>query len=362
MQMTKKPPRHPPGRRTARSHQGPTRRASVVPVWVGWFAVAAILAAGSLAYSNSFAGVFLFDDNWSIVDNSNIRTLNNPWEVIVNSRRPVLNLSLAVNYAVGELDVWGYHAVNLAIHLVAALVLFGLIRGSLVRASRGGNLAEAAPWISMAAATLWVVHPLQTQSVTYVIQRGESLMGLFYLLTLYCVMRGAASPRAGRWYTIAIVGCALGMGTKAVMVTAPFVVLAYDRIFLAGSLRKLLRRRWPLYAGLGGTCFILVFCGVVRGVLFPMPGATGNVGFAYKGVSAGEYAVSQPAVILHYLKLCLWPKDLCLDYRWAVAGDTTVILLTSAVIMAMLTATVWAFRRNAPLAFLAHVCHFAVGL
>ena len=85
----------------------------------------------------------------------------------------------------------------------------------------------------MVIALIWVVHPLQTQSITYLIQRAESLMGLFYLLTLYCVIRGAGSPRGGWWYAAAIISSALGMGSKAVMVTAPVAVLLYDRAFLS---------------------------------------------------------------------------------------------------------------------------------
>ena len=107
-----------------------------------------------------------------------------------------------------------------------------------------------------------VLHPLQTQGVTYVIQRSESLMGLFYLLTMYCVIRGADSRRSALWYAGATACCWLGMGSKAVMVTGPVVVLLYDRTFLARSLWDALRKRLELYLGLASGWGVLWLIGV----------------------------------------------------------------------------------------------------
>ena len=198
-----------------------------------------LVTAGSLVYLNSFAGVFVFDDTRHIVQNEAIHTLWPPWEVLA-TRRPTLNLSLAVNYAISGSNVWGYHALNLAVHVLAGLILFGIVRRTweLVRLKRergeaparhdrrvsdpiGGPTEATASWGAFAIAMIWLVHPLQTQSVTYVIQRSESLMGLFYLLTLYCVIRSADSPRCRWWCVAAVASAALGMGSKAVMVTVP---------------------------------------------------------------------------------------------------------------------------------------------
>src|SRR5580704_18515542 len=78
-------------------------------------------------------------------------------------------------------------------------------------------------------ALLWAIHPLQTESVTYVSQRAESLVGLFYFLTLYCFIRGESSARAGCWYGGAVLACLLGMASKEVMASAPLIVLLFDR-------------------------------------------------------------------------------------------------------------------------------------
>jgi len=154
--------------------------------------------AGLWAYSNTFSAPFFFDDVPAIVDNPSIRHLGAIGEVLSPSGsdgsgvagRPLVNLSLALNYAWGGLDVRWYHAFNLIVHLLAGLTLFGIVRRTLDR--RGNIQSVALAWV---IAVIWTVHPLLTESVTCVIQRTESLMGLFYLLTLYCFIRGLGGAR-----------------------------------------------------------------------------------------------------------------------------------------------------------------------
>src|SRR5580698_102093 len=98
-------------------------------------AVGIIALAAAAAYRTSFSGALVLDDVQSIVDNPTIRhlwplsiPLSPPRVDLTVSARPLLNLSLAVNYAISGLHVWSYHAVNLAIHVLAALTLFGIVR------------------------------------------------------------------------------------------------------------------------------------------------------------------------------------------------------------------------------------------
>jgi len=188
-----------------------------------------LIVVGIAVYANSVWGVFLFDDAYAIVDNLRIRQLF-PVERWMATERPVVELSLAVNYAVGKLNVTGYHVFNVAVHIAAALTLFGLVWRTVTHCQSRGRkptdtviVTRIAPGalFAFAVALIWLVHPLQTESVTYVIQRAESLMGLFYLLTMYLFVRGAGSARSWRWYAAAVVVCALGMACKAVMATAP---------------------------------------------------------------------------------------------------------------------------------------------
>ena len=150
-----------------------------------------IVLAAWAAYANSFSAPFVFDDPMSIEQNPTIRHLDRLTDVLSPpatatgaAGRPVVNLSLALNYTLGGLDVRGYHVVNTLIHALAGLVLFGIVRRTLLRPRWRESFGAAALPLAFAIALLWVLHPLQTESVTCVVQRSESLMGLFYLLAL----------------------------------------------------------------------------------------------------------------------------------------------------------------------------------
>jgi tetratricopeptide (TPR) repeat protein len=361
-------------------------------------AAAAIALATIAAYSSSFHTALVFDDLPAIVENPTIRrgwpisTALSPPNNTTVAGRPLVNLSLAANYAWGGTDPWGYHLVNLAIHLAAALVLFDLVRrtplcgpvdpqtdragfparASLTEASRsavrsgplplfeppspqpspegrGGRLA-----VAFAAALWWAVHPLQTESVTYIVQRAESLCGLFYLATLYCLLRGvqariqppspqpspegrgSGATRARGWYAACALACWLGMATKEVMATAPLVALLYDGLFLAGSFRQAWRDRRGLYAALAAS-WLLLAC-----LVLGTGGRSGSAGFHHR-ITPLAYAATQAGALLGYLRLSVWPRTLVFDYgretvaglgqAWPEIGVVAGLLLVSLVVL-----------------------------
>ncbi|MFH1418078.1 MAG: tetratricopeptide repeat protein [Planctomycetota bacterium] len=317
----------------------------------GVWLVLIIVVAGLAVYLTSLNGAFILDDSRCIVNNESIRQLW-PLDTRLLERRPVVNLSLAINYAVGGLEPFGYHVANILVHILAAMTLFGIIRRSLLLDPLRKTHGAAAPWLAFVSALFWVVHPLQTQSVTYIVQRAESMMGLFYLLTLYCLIRSATTRRAWIWHAGSVVCCALGMGSKAVMVTAPVVMLLYDRAFLCPSFAQALRARWQLYLGLGATWIVLFLSGVATGVLNPNATGLATVGFAFKGISPLQYLATQPGVILYYLRLAFWPMGLCLDHGWPPAKEAGQILSQSLLIVALLAGTLWAYLRRPCFGFL----------
>ncbi len=279
------------------------------------FLAAGLIALATVAaFSNSFGGPFVFDDEAAILQNPTIRHLWPIWGSLCPpnsgetvSGRPLLNLSLAINYALSGYHVLGYHVTNLAIHLMAAVLLFGVLRRTLLLPALRDRWAAAATALALATALLWAIHPLQTESVTYLAQRAESLVGLFYLLTLYCFLRGVDSARAIWWFAGSAIACLLGMASKEVMVSAPLMVLLYDRTFCAGSFREAWRRRRGLYLVLASTWLLLgwlVVSGHNRG---------GSVGFGAR-ISWWAYFGTQFGAIVHYLRLCVWPHPLLLDY------------------------------------------------
>jgi len=309
-----------------------------------------ILVAAAAAYSNSFRGPFIFDDVAAIERNDSIRSLFSaeiliPPGRITVARRPLANLSFAINYSIGGLAVPSYHIGNLLIHLLAALTLFGIVRRTLLLPPLRDRFGAASTGLAAAVALIWVVHPLQTESVTYIVQRAESLMGLCYLLTLYAVIRSASSERPHRWHAAAVAACALGMGAKEVMATAPIVVLLYDRAFLSGSFREAFRRRKRLYLGLAATWAVLA----AIMLLYEGPGAAG---FGISAITPWRYALTQPGVLLHYLRLSFWPHPLCLDYAWPFATTFWQIVPQTLALAALLAATAWALVRQPALGFL----------
>jgi len=307
----------------------------------------ALIAVGLLTYANGLSTPFLYDDNAAIVENGDIRHVWPLWRVPQNSdrssinSRPIVRLSLALNYAAGALEVTGYHVVNLAIHIGCALLLFGLTRRVLcsapLRAFQG-----ASDGIAFVTAMLWLVHPLTSQCVNYITQRSESLVALCYLATIYGMARGAEAEDR-RWNALAIIACLLGMGSKEVMVTAPVVAFLYDRTFLAGSFAAAWRQRWWLHASFGGSWLLLA------GLLWDRPHGD-SIGLA-AGVGTLDYALNQAVVVLNYLRLAVWPTPLILDYGFAQSlriGDVLVELL---VVSGLLAGIGWALVRHPPIGF-----------
>lgn len=307
-----------------------------------------IAAAVAVCYAWSLRGAFLYDDIDSIAANTSLRSLAaalTPPAGATVSGRPVLNLTFALNHALGGYSVTGYHATNLLIHALSALLLFGITRRTLgaVPALR------LAPWdaalTAFAVALVWAVHPLQVESVAYVVQRAESLMGLFLLLTLYAFVRLAGGGRPGWvWSSLSLGACLLGMGCKEVMVVAPLVVLLYDRAFVSGSMGAALRSRRALYAGYAA-CWIPLAWLVLRSA-----GRGGSAGFG-SGVPWWAYALTQFKAVAHYLWLCVWPHPLVGDYGRILAGDPLEVAFCAALVLGLAAATWALLRRNAPLGF-----------
>jgi tetratricopeptide (TPR) repeat protein len=332
-------------------HKHDRRRAALATpgqprAWLPRFAALIVLAlAGIAIYRNSFAGPFVYDDLPMIQMNPAVRDLGH-WLFFLGGSssssddRPIGFLTFALNYAWGGSDVRGYHLVNLAIHVTAAWVLFDLVRRTLLRPRLAADYGARAGILGLTVALIWLVHPLQTQSVTYIYQRLESLMALFYLATLWCFVRALDSPRPRAWYAASVVCCALGMGTKEVMVTAPLIVLWYDRVFVAETWRELFARRGQYYVAQAGTW------GILAALMWAHASNYAEHGVLYvKGISPLQYALSEPGVILHYLRLAFWPDELCLDYRWPVARTAVEIVPPALALGGLLAVCAWAVYR-----------------
>ncbi|MCB9853376.1 MAG: tetratricopeptide repeat protein [Phycisphaerales bacterium] len=365
-------------RKQAQELNLPSAADAPVPLLLGLAFVLAVLT--SRAYANSFKGDFVYDDTkW--IEQMSVDRVKDPIRSALGARRPVVDLTLTYNYiraekhpapramTVRELpDPYGYHVVNLIIHILAGLTLFGLVRRTIRIGPFSDPVKESAHWIAFCIAMLWLLHPLQTQSVTYIIQRAESMMGLFYLLTLYCLLRYATTqdgPIRISWLICTLIAACLGMGSKAVMVTVPIVALIFDRAFLAQNWRELFSKRWPAHACIAASLLVLVSCGVVKGVLFKPNARNATVGFGLSNkqhqyyVSPFEYLLTEAKVIPRYLKLSALPTDQVLDYKMEKVDPHVLTfgelfsesLLPGAFVLLMLGATAFGLYRRHWLGF-----------
>ena len=305
-----------------------------------WLAPALLVAAIALAYANSLHAPWIFDDAGAVVDNPTIRTLASldvlrpPADGSTTTGRPLVNLTFALNYALSGENVWSYHALNLALHAGAALLLLGLLRRAM------------APAPAFLAAALWALHPLQTESVVCIAQRTEILCGFLFLLTLYAFARASAPAfHRSRWLAVSIAACLLGMATKEVMVTAPLIVFLYDRTFVAGAFAAAWRARRGYYLALAATWLLLAL------LVAQSAGARGaSAGFGL-GVTPWTYLLRQSEALVLYLRLSLWPHPLVLDYGTAIAGSLAEAWWQSLLVLALLAATIWALVRRPILGF-----------
>ena len=311
-----------------------------------------ILLAGVLlvlavvaAYRNCLDAPFLFDDSIAVVSNQSIRHLWPPGSALSPpadgsgvTGRPLVNLSFAVNYAIGGLQVRGYHVMNLLLHILASLALWGVLRRTL--RMDGGLAKDAGDLVAFAVTLLWTVHPLLTESVVCVVQRNEVMGGLFYLLTLYCFIRATETEKtAVRWQVLAVGSCLLGVASKEIVATAPLLVLLYDRTFVAKTFRAAWRARGKFHLALAGTWLPLAW------LMFHTGQRGGTVGFGL-GITAWEYLLTQSHALMLYLKLSFWPSPLVLDYGALVIPDLAGAWRQLLLIVPLVLATAWALWRR----------------
>ncbi len=330
----------------ATSPQRPAGRARL------FLAAAVVSLCAVAAYLGSLKAPFVFDDTTAITENPSIRalwplwgTFSPPPQATTVGGRPLANLTLAFNYAVSGTGVWSYHALNLLIHILAGLALMGVVRRTFTLPTLAARFGRDALPLSLAVSLIWTLHPLQTESVTYVVQRVESLVGLLYLVTLYCFIRAAESPAPLRWRACTVAACLLGMATKEVMVTAPVILLLYDRTFLAGTFAGAWRLRRGLYCCLAATWLLLGFLVASTGW-----NRGGSAGFS--SASPAAYWLTQLEAIAHYLRLSVWPRPLVFDYGTHLARGAAEVAPFALVVFLLVAATAAALRRKPALGFL----------
>jgi protein O-mannosyl-transferase len=302
-----------------------------------------IVVACVAVYANSLHHPFVFDDERAIVENRSIRQLSSMDEVLRPPEhspvtgRPLANLSFAINFALGGLDTRGYHVVNITVHALAALMLFCVLRRTFRRPGSMPFAADVgrADIVALLCTLVWALHPLVSEVINYVTQRTESLMGLFYLLSLYCAIRAVDAHRAGRWEIASAVAALCAVASKETALTLPVLIPLWDRIFAFPSVRAAWAVRRRLY-GLVALSWLL----------FLVLGRSADSGMGGMSMSGWTYLLNQAPMVVQYLKLSLWLTLLIFDY--GVAQPLTVLdvwpslLAVSTLVLAACAALRWA--------------------
>lgn len=319
---------------------------------LAWVSPLVIALIALVVFSNGADGVFVFDDHTDITDNVAIREPWPPWRVVLDqgqsgvAGRPLVALSYALNHEAFGYATAGWHWTNVVVHLLAALAVLGCVRRALELPRLAPRWGSRARWIALAVASLFAAHPFATSVVMYRGQRVESMMALFFALTLYAGFRAFAEPQAGRWRWCAVLACWLGTGCKEVIVGAPVLVLLFDALYVSGGWKAALKARRGMYVGLFASWLALAALVVLA------QGRSESVGFDYRNAGLWSYLTTQAWAVTHYLRLCLWPHPLVFDYGTQPVVDVASWLPGALVVLTLLAATVFGLVRRHGLAYL----------
>ena len=298
-----------------------------------------IAVIGFIAYSNTFNVPFQFDDDVHIVNGRVIKDLNYfvepskaknlkyPDHFTLMSEYEGLKaryfgfLTFALNYRLHGLDVTGYHVFNLLIHIINAVLVYFLVLITFKTPSimRLGNSHSQLPlFTALFSALLFVSHPVQTQGVTYIVQRFASLATLFYLLSVVMYARWRLSTVDSRfrvfWYLASIISAIAAMKTKEIAFTLPVVIVLYEILFFDGKLKKRVLFLMPIILTM-----LIIPLGLM-GVDNPgiYIGGTIEIPKIHTDMSSMDYLYTQFRVIVTYVRLLFFPVNQSLVYDYPV--------------------------------------------
>ncbi len=293
--------------------QGPVLgAASAGPV--PWKALSLIFLVSFLVYSNTFQSSFHFDDMKEIIQNPAIQQLPDLSPVWGRHKTRFLTyLSFALNHFFGKNAVFGYHLVNILIHTLAATALFFLARLIYKTPKMVSSRPIPADQVALFAALLFAVHPLQTQAVTYIVQRAASLAALFYYAAIYFYLRHRLWEKKGDLW-LSVTAAAAAMFSKPIAVTLPIAILMMEAVFFGKeSAKKNLTRLIPFVAA-----------AALPAILVRVYGSAEFSGVAditkqTTDISRLDYALTQLSVLCTYLRLLFIPIGQNLDYDYPIS-------------------------------------------
>ena len=325
-------------------------------------AIAVIAGVAWIAYSNTFSVPFVFDDRPNIVENPNVQIKVFNWDqlerLIKNTYRETIRVfsyfTLAVNYYFGGFDVFGYHLVNFGIHVAAGIFLYAFLLLTFNLPSLKERYGPISYKVAVFASLIFISHPIQTQSVTYIVQRMASMGGMFYLLSFVLYVKGRLSSRSPRllFFGGAVFTYLVGVFSKENVAILPLFVALYEFYFfqnfdLGPKGKKMLYR---IVLG-------VLLLGVLGAVLWGRRYIDVTVeGYQYRTFTMSERVLTQFRVVLYYVTLLVYPHPsrLNLDYDFSISktlSDPPTTLLSLLIIAALIGYSVWTAKKRPVVSF-----------
>jgi len=304
------------------------------------FICSALFASTLTAYWNSFNAPFVFDDLATIQRNTQVRFGEFGWNLI--SPRSVLYKTFTFNYLLTGQEVWSYHLINFILHFLNGLLIFVIATRVFRSLSRPLPEGEGISRIYAAlAAAFFLVHPVQTESVTYISSRSELLSTFFYLIGFLTFVLWP-KDRVG-FYCSLTVGIAyfFGLGSKEPVVTLPAAIFLYDYLFLSHAEFRLVFSRWRFY--------LIYLAGASAAVVYLLIRLKGTVG----GMSSWQYFLTETRVLVRYIQLMFFPVGLNLDHDFRLSSSIfeASVLASTGLLIALLLFGWWLRRKRPVFAF-----------
>jgi len=304
---------------------------------------ASVVTITVVAYLPSLRGPFVFDDLGNIVGNSLVATFPPALDISNPASRWLTTLTFAMNYQVSGWDTWSYRVTNVALHVACGWLIFALSRLVLIayRAEENARSqsTQQAAWL---IAAIWLVHPLPSSAVAYIVQRSEILAACAIVGFLIAILRDSKSVTAGRpWQWIAAATFVAGICCKTNAVSALPIAMLLDRLLLSDSWGTVLKRRGILYllpVAMGALSFWILLPGLQIG--------DAGVGFSEEIPSVAIYLATQCQVLWHYIFLCLWPSELSIDYRWPPVDSVLAAIPWIVPTLTLLAFGFWRYQKR----------------
>ena len=325
-----------------------------------WARLFCMILVCFLAYSNTFKTPLTFDDGTNIRDNRHIRLSKLTWKGISGaafesplSNRPVANVSFALNYYFHQYQVLGYHLVNIILHITTGILLYFFI-GATLKLPSVRSMDDPVGWVPFFAAFIWLVHPLQTQSVTYIVQRMNSMAACFYVLAFLLYVKARLS-RAGVTKWVLFTGCGLSaimaLGSKETTATLPFFIFLYEWYFFQELSGAWLKRHAKHLA-----VILLVLALLALLYLGTDPLEKVLAGYGHRDFNMVQRGLTQFRVVLFYLALIIFPfparLNLVHDFPLSHSlTDPVTTLLSMGFVLGALCVAVFLAKKERLLSF-----------